>query len=44
MPTKKIVNNIIGEHEDGVVEKTTKKTLLGKGQATTSDEIVKNII
>jgi len=39
-----IVKNIIGETEDCIVEKTTKKTLYKKGQATTSEEIVDNIL
>lgn len=41
---KKIVENIIGKHQEGIVEKTTKKTLQGNKQATTSEGIVKNII
>ena len=43
-PTKKITENIIGKHDDGVVEKTVEKTVEGKGQATTSKEIVDNIL
>lgn len=44
MPTEKIVKNIVGPGEDDIVEQTTKKTLYKKGQATTPDEILDNII
>lgn len=40
---KKIVTNIIGNHTDGIVEQTTKKTLSKRKAANTPAQIIKNI-
>ena len=44
MGTKETVEEMIGKHDAGVVEKTTKKTIYDKKQATTAKEIVDNIL
>lgn len=43
-PSKKIVENMVGPTKNGIVKQTTEKTLHSKNQATTSDEIVDNIL